>query len=65
MELACKDAGALSCRGRIKGRDEEEFKRKLLKHLKDHHGVTEANDTILDYLASVAGHTHTARNVSR
>lgn len=49
-EFHCKDAGATSCGGHIKAENEEEFKGKLLDHLAKKHGVTEPNDTLVDYL---------------
>lgn len=49
-EFFCKQAGAISCGGHIKADSEEEFKSKLLDHLAKKHGVTEPNDTLVDYL---------------
>lgn len=51
-EFFCKDAGAATCGGHIKAENEEEFKAKLLDHLAKKHGVTEPNDTLVDYLMS-------------
>lgn len=51
-EFFCKDAGATSCSGHVKADNEEEFKTKLLDHLAKKHGVTEPNDTLVDYLMS-------------
>jgi predicted small metal-binding protein len=53
-DLRCRDAGAVSCRGHVRGDDEEEFKVTLLAHLRDKHGVERPNDTLVDYLMSVA-----------
>jgi predicted small metal-binding protein len=53
-EIYCKDAGAASCRGHVKADNEEEFKSKLLAHLREKHGVTTPNATLVDYLMSVA-----------
>ena len=54
-EVRCRDAGAVSCRGHVKAADAEEFKAKLLDHLRDKHGVGTPNDTVVDYLMSIAG----------
>lgn len=51
-EFYCKDAGATSCGGHIKADNEEEFRSELLDHLAKKHGVTEPNDTLVDYLMS-------------
>lgn len=48
-EFFCKDAGA-TCGGHIKAADEATFKDKLVDHLAKKHGVTEPNDTLVDYL---------------
>ncbi|MBA3629161.1 MAG: DUF1059 domain-containing protein [Actinobacteria bacterium] len=53
-ELYCKDAGAVSCGGHIRGADEDEFKRNLVAHLEAKHAVNEPNDTLIDYLMGVA-----------
>lgn len=53
-EFYCKDAGAVSCRGHIKADDEETFKTKLVDHLAAKHGVTEPNDTLVDFLLGQA-----------
>lgn len=53
-EFYCKDAGALSCGGHIKAENEEDFNQKLLEHLEKRHGVSEPNDTLVDYLMSVS-----------
>ncbi|MFP5299303.1 MAG: hypothetical protein ACLGHL_09990 [Actinomycetota bacterium] len=52
--MRCIDAGAASCGGHVKGENEAEFKSNLLKHLAEKHGVSEPNDTLLDYLMGVA-----------
>jgi predicted small metal-binding protein len=54
MEIHCRDAGAVSCRGHVTADDEEEFKQKLLAHLAKDHGVEHPNDTLVDYLMSLA-----------
>ena len=51
-DFRCKDAGA-ACRGHIKAKDEDEFKQKLIDHLKSKHGVDRPNETVVDYLLSV------------
>jgi predicted small metal-binding protein len=53
-DLRCRDAGALSCRGHIRADDEHEFKEKLVDHLAGKHDVEVPNDTIVDYLVSMA-----------
>ncbi len=53
-ELYCKDAGAVSCGGHVKADNEQDFKTKLLDHLAAKHGVDQPNDTLVDYLMSVA-----------
>jgi predicted small metal-binding protein len=52
-EIRCRDAGAF-CRGHVRADDEQEFKAKLLEHLERAHGVGHANDTLVDYLMTVA-----------
>jgi predicted small metal-binding protein len=61
-EVYCKDAGAASCRGHVKADSEDDFKSKLLTHLREKHGVVTPNDTVVDYLMSLAS---TAREESK
>ena len=51
-EVYCKDAGAVSCGGHVKAETEDEFKQKVVEHLKAKHGVDTPNDTLMDYLMS-------------
>ena len=61
-ELRCRDAGATPCSGHVRAEGDEEFKAKLLEHLRRKHGVEQANATVVDYLMSVAtGQERTTR----
>ena len=53
-ELRCKDAGAVSCGGRITADTEDELKAKAVEHLARRHGVEEPSETVLDHLLAVA-----------
>lgn len=57
----CVDAGARSCRGRVRAETEGELRDKLAQHLTSH-GVTEPNDTLMDHLVKTtmeSGPRHT------
>lgn len=54
LELRCRDAGCLACRGKIKADSKEELRAKAADHLKDAHGVDPVSETLLAYLVKVA-----------
>jgi predicted small metal-binding protein len=53
LEVRCADLG-IPCRGKVRGRTEQEVVEGVAEHARSKHGVPELNATLVDYALSRA-----------